>query len=157
MNGVKKSLLFLYSNGGPNAPIEWIMDNIDYLTNSQNRHQLLIGINMYAMSYLQTRAPEPLVMKTVVEKLTDQPKELYDELLDNADELISDDEELNWDKEFQEAWFIDIDEDGTRQGTVWMPTYRVNNILFSILLSSINIIHISLFEIVFVLPRITVV
>lgn len=114
----------MYSNGGPNGPIEWIMDNIDYLTNEENRHQLLIGLNMYAMSYLHTRAPEPLVMKTVVEKLTYQPKE-YDELLDLDEQEIGEDEELNWDKESQEAWFIDIDEDGIRQGTVWMPTYRV--------------------------------
>lgn len=113
-----------YSNGGPNAPIEWIMDNIDYMTNQQNRHQLLVGLNMYAMSYLQTRAPEPLVMKTVVEKLMDQPREIYDELSDSTEE-ITDNEELNWDKEHQEAWFIDIDEDGIRQGIVWMPTYRV--------------------------------
>ncbi|KAG2205408.1 hypothetical protein INT47_007193 [Mucor saturninus] len=110
-------------NGGPNSPIEWIMDNIDYLTNEENRHQLLIGLNMYAMSYLHTRAPEPLVMKTVVEKLTYQPRE-YDELLEPEEQETGDDEELNWDKESQEAWFIDIDEDGIRQGTVWMPTYR---------------------------------
>lgn len=116
--------MFVFSNGGPSAPIEWIMDNIDYLTNEQNRRQLLIGVNMYAMSYLHTRAPEPLVMKTVVEKLTYQPRE-YDELLELEDDVIGEDEELNWDKKSQEAWFIDIDEDGIRQGTVWMPTSRV--------------------------------
>ncbi|KAG2230303.1 glycoside hydrolase superfamily [Thamnidium elegans] len=110
-------------SGGPNAPIEWIMDNIEYLTNQQNRHQLLVGLNMYAMSYLHTRAPEPLVLKTVVDKLIDQPTE-YDELLEDENQLIRSEEELNWDKEHQEAWFIDIDEDGIRQGTVWTPTYR---------------------------------
>jgi chitinase domain-containing protein 1 len=96
------------------------------MTNDQNRHKFLIGLNMYAMSYLQTRAPEPLVMKTVIEKLNDQPKTIYDELLDATEnEEVAD--ELNWDKENQEAWFIDIDEDGIRQGTIWMPTYRVSN------------------------------
>lgn len=100
------------------------MDNIDYITNEQNRHQLLIGLNMYAMSYLHTRAPEPLVMRTVVEKLEDRPKSIFSELLDtDEDEDVSN--ELNWDKDSQEAWFIDIDEDGIRQGTVWAPTYRV--------------------------------
>lgn len=100
------------------------MDNIDYMTSEKNRHKFLIGLNMYAMSYLQTRAPEPLVMRTVVEKLINQPKTIYDELLDdNEKEEIAD--ELNWDKKSQEAWFIDIDEEGIRQGTVWMPTYRV--------------------------------
>lgn len=100
------------------------MDNIEYLTNEKNRHQLLVGLNMYAMSYLHTRAPEPLVLKTVVDKLIDQPTE-YDELLEDENQLIASEEELNWDKEHQEAWFIDIDEDGIRQGTVWTPTYRV--------------------------------
>ncbi|CAO3641319.1 unnamed protein product [Mucor hiemalis] len=110
-------------NGGPNSPIEWIMDNIEYITNEQNRYKLMIGLNMYAMSYLQTREPEPLVMKTVIEKLTEQPKSMVDELVDNDNEEDVADE-LNWDKESQEAWFIDIDEDGIRQGTVWTPTFR---------------------------------
>ncbi|KAI9349325.1 glycoside hydrolase superfamily [Pilaira anomala] len=110
-------------NGGPNAPIEWIMDNIEYLTNQKNRHQLLVGINMYAMSYLHTRAPEPLVLKTVIDKLIDQPSE-YDELLEEEPQLMTEEDELNWDTDSQEAWFIDIDEDGVRQGTVWTPTYR---------------------------------
>ncbi|CEG76601.1 hypothetical protein RMATCC62417_11477 [Rhizopus microsporus] len=106
-------------NGGPNAPIEWIMDNIEYLTNSSNRHKLMVGLNMYAMSYLSTRPPEPLVLKTVIEKLS-LPRQ--DELLldDEADE----NEELNWDKTSQEAWFMDIDEEGIEQGVIWMPTLR---------------------------------
>lgn len=120
-------ICFLSSNGGPNSPIEWIMDNIEYITNEQNRYKLMIGLNMYAMSYLQTREPEPLVMKTVIEKLTEQPKSMVDELLDNDNEEDVADE-LNWDKESQEAWFIDIDEDGIRQGTVWTPTFRVREI-----------------------------
>ncbi|CEG68357.1 hypothetical protein RMATCC62417_04637 [Rhizopus microsporus] len=106
-------------NGGPNAPIEWIMDNIEYLTNSNNRHKLMVGLNMYAMSYLSTRPPEPLVLKTVIEKLS-LPRQ--DELLldDEADE----NEELNWDKTSQEAWFMDIDEEGIEQGVIWLPTLR---------------------------------
>ncbi|KAI7898962.1 glycoside hydrolase superfamily [Cokeromyces recurvatus] len=97
-------------NGGPAAPIEWIMDNIEYLTNSENRHKLLIGLNMYAMSYSPTRSPEPLVMKTIIEKLSNDNRAY---------------EEFNWDKESQEAWFIDIDkENGDRLGTIWLPTLR---------------------------------
>ncbi|CAO0791594.1 unnamed protein product [Mucor circinelloides] len=116
-------------NGGPASPIEWIMDNIEYLApESEERSKLLIGFNMYAMSYLPTRAPEPLVMKTVVEKLRDQPKErmLDDELFD--DDVQDEDnstEVLNWDSASQEAWFVDIDEEGIRQGTIWLPTLRV--------------------------------
>ncbi|CEP19760.1 hypothetical protein [Parasitella parasitica] len=114
-------------NGGPASPIEWIMDNIEHLTPDEKyRSKLLIGFNMYAMSYLPTRAPEPLVMKTVIEKLSDQPKQT---LLD--DELFEDDEletplseVLNWDSANQEAWFVDIDEEGIRQGTIWLPTIR---------------------------------
>lgn len=118
-----------FRNGGPASPIEWIMDNIEYLApESEERSKLLIGFNMYAMSYLPTRAPEPLVMKTVVEKLRDQPKEriLDDELFD--DDVQDEDnstEVLNWDSASQEAWFVDIDEEGIRQGTVWLPTLRV--------------------------------
>ncbi|EIE76212.1 hypothetical protein RO3G_00916 [Rhizopus delemar RA 99-880] len=107
-------------NGGPNAPIEWIMENIEYMTNEANRHKLMIGLNMYAMSYLPTRVPEPLVMKTVVEKLS-MPR--GDELLMTGDE-VDENEELNWDKENQEAWFVDYDEDGVRQGVIWLPTLR---------------------------------
>lgn len=110
-----------FRNGGPNAPIEWIMENIEYMTNEANRHKLMIGLNMYAMSYLPTRVPEPLVMKTVVEKLS-MPR--GDELLMTGDE-VDENEELNWDKENQEAWFVDYDEDGVRQGVIWLPTLRV--------------------------------
>lgn len=99
------------------------MDNIDYMTTDKSRHKLLLGFNMYAMSYLHTRAPEPLVMKTVVEKLSDQPREIIDEEL-LLEEPVK--EELNWDSDSQEAWFVDIDEDGTRQGIVWVPTIRVS-------------------------------
>ncbi|PHZ08143.1 glycoside hydrolase [Rhizopus microsporus ATCC 52813] len=106
-------------NGGPNAPIEWIMDNIEYLTNSSNRHKLMVGLNMYAMSYLSTRPPEPLVLKTVIEKLS-LPRQ--DELL--LDDETDESEELNWDKTSQEAWFMDIDEEGIEQGVIWMPTLR---------------------------------
>ncbi|KAG1176104.1 hypothetical protein G6F70_000068 [Rhizopus microsporus] len=106
-------------NGGPNAPIEWIMDNIEYLTNSNNRHKLMVGLNMYAMSYLSTRPPEPLVLKTVIEKLS-LPRQ--DELL--LDDEVDENEELNWDKASQEAWFMDIDEEGIEQGVIWMPTLR---------------------------------
>lgn len=108
-----------YSNGGPASPIEWMMDNIEYITTEKTRDKLLLGVSMYAMSYLHTRAPEPLVMKTVVEKLSDQ---IVDE------ELLTEKEELNWDSESQEAWFVDIDEDGTRQGVVWVPTIRVSSL-----------------------------
>ncbi|KAI8377002.1 glycoside hydrolase superfamily [Blakeslea trispora] len=112
-------------NGGPSAPIEWIMENIEHVApTEETRSKFLVGMNMYAMSYLQTRAPEPLVMKTVIDKLSDQPIEVDDELFDDTDSDHSDNEELNWDKESQEAWFVDIDEDGTRQGTVWVPTLR---------------------------------
>ncbi|KAG1445031.1 hypothetical protein G6F56_010059 [Rhizopus delemar] len=107
-------------NGGPSAPIEWVMDNIEYMTNENNRHKLMIGLNMYAMSYLPTRTPEPLVMKTVVEKLS-VPRQ--DELYMEGDP-VDENEELNWDGDSQEAWFVDYDEDGIKQGVVWMPTIR---------------------------------
>lgn len=114
--------MIIYSNGGPASPIEWMMDNIEYITTEKTRDKLLLGISMYAMSYLHTRAPEPLVMKTVIEKLMDQPSEIINEEL-LIEEPVKD--ELNWDSDSQEAWFVDIDDDGTRQGVVWVPTVRV--------------------------------
>lgn len=90
---------------------------------------------MYAMSYLPTRAPEPLVMKTIVEKLADQPKQMLldDELFEDNVEDNTSSEVLNWDSVSQEAWFVDVDEEGIRQGTVWMPTLRVREIVFIII------------------------
>ena len=128
-------LTYFYSQGGPSAPIEWIMENIEHVApTEEKRSKFLIGMNMYAMSYLQTRTPEPLVMKTVIEKLADQPVEVDDELFDETE---SDDstEELNWDKDSQEAWIVDIDEDGTRQGTIWVPTLRVSEINYMSIIS----------------------
>lgn len=107
------------------------MDNIEYLApGEEERSKLLIGLNMYAMSYLPTRAPEPLVMKTVIEKLADQPKQMLldDELFEDNVEDNTSSEVLNWDSVSQEAWFVDVDEEGIRQGTIWMPTLRVRRI-----------------------------
>ncbi|KAI8991663.1 glycoside hydrolase superfamily [Mycotypha africana] len=115
-------------NGGPSAPIEWIMDNTEFITSllgTENKHKLLVGLNMYAMSYLQTRAPEALVLRTVVEHLSErQGHRSNDEDVHHHHHLLTDDEDLNWDKESQEAWFIDMDEGGSRRGTVWLPTLR---------------------------------
>jgi chitinase domain-containing protein 1 len=109
-------------NGGPSAPIEWIMDNVEYLTNENNKHKLLIGLNLYAMSYLQTRSPEPLVMKTIIEKLQQSQ--------DSVDELTLDgpkDQSLVWESDSLEGWFMDVDEYGIKQGKVWVPNLRVSN------------------------------
>jgi chitinase domain-containing protein 1 len=114
-----------FRNGGPSAPIEWIMDNVEYLTNENNKHKLLIGLNLYAMSYLQTRSPEPLVMKTIIEKLQQSQ--------DSVDELTLDgpkDQSLVWESDSLEGWFMDVDEYGIKQGKVWVPNLRVSWLFF---------------------------
>ncbi|CAO3598574.1 unnamed protein product [Absidia cylindrospora] len=107
-------------NGGPNAPTDWIVDNIEELTNKSNRYQLLVGLNLYAMSYLPPRPPQPLLMQQVLEKLTTS----HDTLNDDDDEDSGSNIIINWDKESEEHHFEDLDEDGIMQGTIWMPSIK---------------------------------
>lgn len=93
--------MMIGSHGGPSAPVDWIMDNIEQLTNDENAHQLLVGINLYAMSYQETRMPEAKILSSLLETL--------------------DGKELEWDEESEEHWFEDGD--GSK---VWMPTRKVN-------------------------------
>ncbi|CAO3643223.1 unnamed protein product [Cunninghamella blakesleeana] len=102
--------------GGPNSPIDWVIDNIESLTNKKNRHQLLVGMNLYAMSYSSTRYPEPLIMDQVIKKL-----DISHDSLDDDDDM---DITIYWDKENEEHWFHEIDEDGINVGTIWMPTIK---------------------------------
>ncbi|CAO3606858.1 unnamed protein product [Cunninghamella echinulata] len=99
--------------GGPNSPTDWIIENINELTNEKNRYQLLVGINLYAMSYSPTKQPEPLVMDQVIKKLT-IPRDTLDD----------DDITIYWDKESEEHWFNEVDEDDVQQGIVWMPSVK---------------------------------
>lgn len=69
------------------------------------------------MSYPSTRYPEPLVMDQVIKKL-----DITRDTLDDDDTDIT----IYWDKENEEHWFHEIDEDGVQQGTIWMPTVKVN-------------------------------
>ncbi|KAH8548265.1 glycoside hydrolase superfamily, partial [Umbelopsis sp. PMI_123] len=98
--------------GGPSAPIDWIEDNIEYLTNEQNRHQLLIGINMYGMAYQQGENPEPKVMNSVIGLL----REMHEQgaTID-----------LTWDKEAEEHSVVISEDDGLTEGpTIWFPTQK---------------------------------
>jgi chitinase domain-containing protein 1 len=99
--------------GGPSAPIDWIEDNIEYLTNEQNRHQLLVGINMYGMAYQQGENPEPKVMNSVIGLL----REMHEQgaTID-----------LTWDKEAEEHSVVISEDDGLTEGpTIWFPTQKV--------------------------------
>ncbi|KAI9491322.1 glycoside hydrolase superfamily [Zychaea mexicana] len=91
-------------SGGPSAPIDWIIDNIEQLTNDENRHQLLVGLNMYAIVYHETSMPQPLVLKDVIEKFED---------------WIEEDEPFDWDREAEEHHVKDMD-----GSTIWLPTLR---------------------------------
>ena len=100
--------------GGPSAPIDWIEDNIEYLTNEQNRHQLLVGINMYGMSYQQGENPEPKIMNSVIE--------LLHEMHEQGSTI-----DLVWDKEAEEHSVVISEDDGLTEGpTVWFPTPKVS-------------------------------
>lgn len=100
--------------GGPSAPIDWIEDNIEYLTNEQNRHQLLVGINMYAMSYQPGENPEPKIMNSVIELL----REMHEQ--GSTIDLV-------WDEEAEEHSVVISEDDGLTEGpTVWLPTPKVS-------------------------------
>ncbi|KAI9282463.1 glycoside hydrolase superfamily [Umbelopsis sp. AD052] len=96
--------------GGPSSPIDWIEDNIEHLTNEENRHQLLVGINMFGMAYQQGENPQPMVMNSIIGLLR--------EMHEQGSTL-----DLVWDKEAEEH-SVDISEDdGLTEGpTVWFPT-----------------------------------
>ncbi|CAO3684781.1 unnamed protein product [Umbelopsis vinacea] len=101
--------------GGPSAPIDWIEDNIEYLTNENNRHKLLVGLNMYAMVYEQGENPQAKVMNSVLDLIRDMRKE----------GLTVD---LVWDKDAEEHSFVVSEDDGLTEGpTVWLPTPKVGN------------------------------
>ncbi|KAI9312076.1 glycoside hydrolase superfamily [Dichotomocladium elegans] len=85
--------------GGPTAPIDWLIDNIEALTDDDNSQQLLLGISLYAMSYKETRMPEARVCSSLLQTMRGK--------------------ELVWDKESEEHWFKDDD-----QSTIWMPTLK---------------------------------
>ncbi|KAI7852006.1 glycoside hydrolase superfamily [Circinella umbellata] len=91
-------------SGGPSSPIDWIIENIETLTNDENRHQLLIGLNMYGMAYNEKSMPQPMLLKDLVEKFEDR---------------IEEDEPFDWDKEAEEHSIQDMD-----GSTLWFPTLR---------------------------------
>ncbi|KAG0188909.1 Chitinase domain-containing protein 1 [Apophysomyces sp. BC1034] len=97
--------------GGPSAPVDWIINNIEYLTEEKNRYQLLIGLNMYAMSYSATQYPEPLVMKDVLQKLGEQQS--YS---------TEDSSDIIWDKQSEEHYFQYQSESDIGPTAIWMPT-----------------------------------
>lgn len=70
---------------------------------------------MYAMAYTETAAPEPMLLKNVLERLPGA--------------------ELVWDKESEEHWFIDLE---TRK-KIWLPTRKVS-LLYDIYLLSLFLI-----------------
>ncbi|KAI8140149.1 glycoside hydrolase superfamily [Fennellomyces sp. T-0311] len=90
--------------GGPSSPIDWVIDNIEALTNDENRHQLLVGLNMYAMAYHEHKLPQAMVLKSVLDEFKDS---------------VEEDEPLEWDKESQEHYVKDAD-----GSTIWLPTLK---------------------------------
>lgn len=86
------------STGGPAAPVDWIMDNIEELTNDDNRHQLLLGLSLYAVAY-DGHSPQPMLMK---DALKDLPHA-----------------KLHWDEGSEEHYAK------VEGKTIWMPTRKV--------------------------------
>lgn len=96
------------STGGANAPIDWMEDNILDLTSDDNRHKLLLGLNMYGMDYSDRAPPEAVTGPRLLEILR----------------RFSLGTTLTWDKESEEHFLEYTDEQG---GThkLWTPTLKV--------------------------------
>ena len=109
-------LFCLNRSGGPSSPIDWVIENIEALTNDENRHQLLIGLNMYGMAYNERSMPQPMLLKGLVEKFEDW--------------IGEEDEPFDWDKEAEEHSIQDVD-----GSTLWFPTLRVRIFHLLLLLS----------------------
>jgi len=61
---------------GPNAPLDWIRENVEYLTETaEHRSKILLGLNFYGMMYkLDTQGkpvaqPEPILGNKLIELL----------------------------------------------------------------------------------------
>ncbi|KAI8393935.1 glycoside hydrolase superfamily [Radiomyces spectabilis] len=98
-------------DGGPAAPVDWIIDNIEYLTTDENRHQLLMGMPMYAVSYAPYHYPEPLGMETVLRKLQEQRQH-------NAENQMP----VIWDPVSEEHWFKYMINNHRSSMHIWMPS-----------------------------------
>ena len=72
----------------PNAPIEWVEENVKYLTDSPKyREKILLGLNFYGMKYAldnQSIQPEPVVGSTLIDLL--KSKDVSVKLDDKSDE-----------------------------------------------------------------------
>ncbi|RUO96393.1 chitinase domain-containing protein 1 precursor [Jimgerdemannia flammicorona] len=93
--------------GGPNAPIDWMEENIDDITNDSNRRKLLLGLNMYGMDFSPRDEPQAVVGNQVLEILRGPGVGT-----------------INWDKESEEHWFEYKDPQGVSH-QVWTPTLKV--------------------------------
>ena len=72
---------------GPNAPLNWIEENVNYLTDqAEYRSKIFLGLNFYGMNYkldMQGRPvsqPEPILGSNLIELLKKNPVEIvYEE------------------------------------------------------------------------------
>lgn len=72
----------------PNAPIEWVEENVKYFTDSPKyRQKILLGLNFYGMKYAldnQNIQPEPVVGSSLIDLM--KSKEVNVKLDDKSDE-----------------------------------------------------------------------
>ncbi len=68
---------------GPNAPLNWIEENVNYLTDqSEYRSKIYLGLNFYGMNYkVDTQGrpvaqPEPILGSTLIELLKKNQAEI---------------------------------------------------------------------------------
>ncbi|OZJ05935.1 hypothetical protein BZG36_01226 [Bifiguratus adelaidae] len=59
---------FSTSKSGPNAPIDWLRDNLEHFGSTPNAHKLLMGLNLYGMYFTPVKA-EPITGSVYLERL----------------------------------------------------------------------------------------
>ncbi|RNA40281.1 chitinase domain-containing 1 [Brachionus plicatilis] len=83
---------------GPNAPIDWIRQNIDYFTDDlQYRKKILLGLNFYGMKFVTNSAGKPI----------SQPEPIIGK--DYIKFIKNNEMNLKWEENYKEHILVSID------------------------------------------------
>ncbi|KAI8073187.1 hypothetical protein BC940DRAFT_329916 [Gongronella butleri] len=109
-----------YIEGGPTAFIDWVEDNVAYLSSPETRGKIMLGMHLYAMHYNPPHTSTALTMLQVVKRWSEPIETLDDDVHeDRAKRII-----LNWDEQAQEYWYGEMNDDEYTLGKVWIPSAR---------------------------------